>query len=351
MSNSSFSVFGLHVTCEGDHTFKYFLLRSPEGSLLHRSYHDLLWLSREVSHRDSTSTLKFPTGRVKNLMKDECSWCVDGDGWKPHYKKSVGVLNEWLSQVSLHAHHLMDLFCDEEQYRLIQEKIVKRKQMESGPRELQQYFSSSSNVEYIVGLAKSQYSEDTIFVEPSCGDGRVVVALAKCTDSCYVVGNDVDVIEASKAAEHAAREFPHKCHIRVSDYLSTNRDELLSHIPNHEQKEVVVVANPPFTSGGGAGGFSAQGASTNDIDRDYPLRFVCHSALEMKPTRMIFLNPARCAHENFLKRASDIINCHCDTMNDKCVCMCGKYKWEVETTHPPNTVFEFCGRLVRQPVV
>lgn len=354
---------------------------------LHRWHAKLRRLRRD--HKGPDDFPLFPSKKLKKLLSSSFdSWSKCDENWQKERTKSLDMMDSYFSR-------LCSVSLDEDYQRQV-ERFVKeslfveelqqwtvQKEDELRSRGLQQYFMSQHNVELIVRLvgnekicpiSKKQKVESCgriqnnslnyghmLIIEPSCGDGRVLLALAESYPDSCVIGNDVDclMVEKSKTMLHAHGLLGSPVRdIYCSDFLSLTRNMIADE--HHSWPEVIVVGNPPFTLGGGTGALSSQGNGQNsryvnvnsdkwvaiDDGRDLPLKFLVHACAVLMATRVIFLLPKRCSADNSfisdakkeLCRISPHMNCD----------------WNVQTFDESDGVhqeFDFCSRKVRQSVV
>ena len=174
---------------------------------------------------------------------------------------------------------------------------------------LGQYFASVENVQHIVDtsfdiLSKSLRLDihNCIFVEPSCGDGRILVEIFRRQKKAgvskpRVIGYDIDpsACEAcSSRLESEGVDAPIVC----ADFLRLTKSQLLNDLPHtirgvdQEKISIIVVGGPPYTIGRG-----------KDIQRDLPMNFIVHSKKELNAEMIAFILPVRCKKEEFIEDA------------------------------------------------
>ena len=158
------------------------------------------------------------------------------------------------------------------------------------PARLGQYFASDQNSSLVAAkvmeLAESSPTESsptessTVFVEPSCGDGRIIskiLPLLKAGDiipNFLVIGYDIDQIAINKAKETIRDD---RVVLRCTNYLDINRRSLESDAGLSEFK-CVVFGGPPYRQDGGF---------------DPCVQFVEHSIEELKADFVVFILPER----------------------------------------------------------
>lgn len=170
-----------------------------------------------------------------------------------------------------------------------------------------------------------QKSNDIIvFVEPSCGDGRIIMQLSKSLLSIsaidfYILACDLDKGALQKCQDNLSNlELFNEGKIVLlhCDYLKTSASYFLSHINTKSGKDIkgwIVVGNPPYSSGVGDGQF---------IDRDLPKRFITHSVVELGAVLVSFLLPQRYRREEssiqqmIAEKTSGLWTCKCQELED-----------------------------------
>ena len=244
---------------------------------MHRLHAKLRAHMSSTSERVTLKSFQFPSTKLKNLVIDmpassslearfftPFGWKLHGENWQPKFTKSLGVINNYFTDMLAFCagngnsedswdddknstHHLLKIFCLEDLYvqSLIDFRL--RKERESKSRQLQQYFMATSNINMIVQLATedlkppvqsqsdskinksnederktTDWSNNTslsfLFIEPSCGDGRVLEALTLAYPSCDVVGNDLD----AEMVQISQRRLE-QCITKQTTALSTSR--------------------------------------------------------------------------------------------------------------------------------
>ena len=200
---------------------------------------------------------------------------------------------------------------------------------------LGQYFANDDNVVYTVEnllkylLSRSKLSpsspnrcktiqsivKDYIFVEPSCGDGRILSEIMRRLTTLQdvdanpntfakpsIIGYDIDPV-ACNACRRRLSDRNYSIPVICTDFLQITRQEFRSHCCDMMgmtdrsvlHKKVVMVGGPPYTVGRG-----------KDIERDLPMKFIVHSFLELGAEHVCFILPERCGKEAFVY---EIKNC------------------------------------------
>jgi hypothetical protein len=163
---------------------KDFILRlwSQDNPMIHvlisRTYADLFHLSKQTpSPPSATEPLQFPSSHCKKLLKFG-DWDLVTN-WNPYLTKSLKILNDWLKNLMKFSPLECHKFYDELLYSQESFKRKERKALESSARVLQQYFMSDENMDTMVTETLRFYLPNCLFIEPSCGDGRLLRALMK----------------------------------------------------------------------------------------------------------------------------------------------------------------------------
>eukprot|EP01033_Poteriospumella_lacustris_P009630 gene9630-6891_t len=296
--------------------------------------------------------------------------------WKPHLTRSVTSVEKWINGLLAVHVEVVSSFLDDDLHAAEKEALRVRKLAEARPRMLQQYFASDLNIHTVLQLAyESLVDVDSVcFVEPSCGDGRILQSLLQ-RGANNVVGCDIDPVVAQQAdqAVRAAMRPHQRAAVVVQDFLTTTRETFLStaapttsgeHTDESSVERVVVIGGPPYsivppppptpaptqtptqtsqcqppTSSSGApvthtmgedspastAGTSserpvaaaASSSSGGEYDystcsrEDYPLLFLAHCAVALRAERIVFILPDRCAQEGFIQKATRAMNGEC----------------------------------------
>lgn len=291
-----------------------------------------------------------PRKSFKTLMANG-SWTFQGLGWKDNLSRSLQRAQNWLRDHLL-SHCSLDsresFLCDNQYARRIA-VTTERKKEEAHAKSFQQYFSSEQNVRTLIQLLHkyTDQKNQILIVEPSCGDGRIMKAIASTSSSfpsVRLVGVDIDpIMEDSVMA--AAQTIPSsdltKDSIRFlsMDFLQTNSDSFKLDTRNDEKEILVVIGNPPFSD------CAMRMDSTGEEQReDYPLQFLLHSAVTLDADLILFLLPRRCSRSEFIENALE-------QMNSSLSLSSSGVKWILAECVSADSAFELCGRIIQQPVV
>ena len=171
---------------------------------------------------------------------------------------------------------------------------------------LGQYFASDENVQYVVETAFSFLLQtlrldvqNCIFVEPSCGDGRILIEICRKLiklgiGKIRVIGYDIDP-SACEASLQRVQSIDKNIPIVCADFLSLTKENLMSDLYRtnesikEDQIKVIIIGGPPYTLGRG-----------KNIKRDLPSKFIVHSTKVMDAKIVSFILPNRCRKEEFI---------------------------------------------------
>jgi len=214
---------------------------------------------------------------------------------------------------------------------------------------LGQYFASDENAQLVVrkmiellehNVGSNDFSSSSlVFIEPSCGDGRILSKLLNATkqidaDSINILGYDIDptVIERAKA-----KLSGFKVALECKDFLSLSRQDLLSSISPRtvtgeeassrkrvraEDRKVFVLGGPPYTP------------------KPLPQQFILHSIQQHMAEIIVFILPERCKKD--ADHIQQILN---STRPDWAA------SWHYSHTELANIDFSFEQASVQQPSV
>mmetsp|Transcript_6574 Transcript_6574/g.12386 ORF Transcript_6574/g.12386 Transcript_6574/m.12386 type:complete len:403 (+) Transcript_6574:142-1350(+) len=219
-------------------------------------------------------SMKKSIQRLEGYMND----CVDSDGWVEFSRRedSEGIIDFGSGETKEHSGDI------------------------SKSAKFGQYFTIETNAQKIVEEAVAYYeeirrnSDDIIvFVEPSCGDGRIIMQLSENLQSIsaidfVILACDLDNQLLNRCQENVSK-LEHfnegKIVLLHCDYLKTEPSCIFSHVhANGKQiSGLIVVGNPPYSSGVGHGHL---------IERDLPNRFITHS-VGLGAVFITFLLPQR----------------------------------------------------------
>ena len=374
---------------------------------VHRSYHDLRAIKRleiaQTRNMDTTSpdrveagtadmstvvqtVNRFPGVMVKKLL--EKAWLLDGEGWVRSMTKGLREVNRWLQHV-LKDDAVRTDFMDEDAHATRRRNRVSRREGQRRARELQQFFTCDVNSQYIVHCAANARRNDqsqrkrVLYIEPACGDGRVLKELLTqisssgvCSDEVMVFACDIDPLMVRRASERIyAAGYKTSCGLESSssatppkpnihgisssfgdgvcvcvqtcDYLSLDVAQLARFLKLPESEldgseldgwDVVVVGNPPYTLG--VGSLSLPGNEVADTGREFPLQFLLQS-VHLRACCVVMLLPGRCGKESFVRKAQLAV----------IAAQSGEFHWEFNSQEAPSTAFTICEHVVHQTCV
>ncbi|KAJ0393990.1 hypothetical protein ATCC90586_005248 [Pythium insidiosum] len=253
------------------------------GRCIERRVQDLQALDRCLQRLPSqslseTAAVPAPRLSLRRLKKLTATSWTRGDrsrGWRDEFRKNVSALDDWLARCleSLGASDEWRRFADDDAYAAHQRARQAARQSEQRARQLQQFFTSAPLIAELLDVlgthlaSDSPWSwdrEDVLFVEPSCGDGRVVSALVEI-GARHVVAFEVD----PALSEQARSSLPPAVAVVHADFLTSRR-------PERAPSTVIAVGNPPF------GEFTRD--PTSVTKRDLVPLFVRHLAVEWRAT-------------------------------------------------------------------
>jgi hypothetical protein len=182
--------------------------------------------------------------------------------------KSIRVINNYFEDLirccgvcdpsSTDSKNILKTFCIEDLYQKSLHDLRIRKEKESKSRQMQQYFMAPSNIDMIVDLAtrgyttKTENSKACLFVEPSCGDGRVFDAVSLAVTHAAVIGNDLDsdMVAITKAKLCRNQQNTAERAVVHGDFLVTSREMFIQNARlTNAESDLIVVGGPPYTLG------------------------------------------------------------------------------------------------------
>lgn len=203
--------------------------------------------------------------------------------------------------------------------------------------------------------------KDCIFVEPSCGDGRILSKIfsslaeerhKSCNQQIICVGYDIDQTAVQASRELLAKYndcFPPPV-VVCRDFLTTTYQEVIqdanNSCNNNRTKHVVVVGGPPYTEARSRGDLAKQ--------------FILHSLLRLDASVVIFILPKRCEkaareiHEELIRRSllqtNDVFLGTTNNINGLGQNLNSR-TWSYMSETLPNSNFDFQSQSVKQPSI
>lgn len=178
-----------------------------------------------------------------------------------------------------------------------------------------------------------------IFLEPSCGDGRLLLELLNSIreqNKLQIVGYDID----PSAIERSQRQLEGRSVVlKCNNFLTLTRDELLMDVLQEVEESprkrsrsddsacdnvyssLVVFGGPPYTP------------------KSLPKQFILHSITELRAEVVVFILPKRCSNE-----AESIQNELNNNTSD------GE-RWCYTNKELANSLFSFQETIVTQPSI
>ena len=175
-------------------------------------------------------------------------------------------------------------------------------------------------------------NKQLFFIEPSCGDGKILLELLKSQspvlNNARIVGYDID----SSAIDRSIQNFSglelsanvkYTPTVRCSNFLTVSRQNLLQDLNASDESNCVgvVLGGPPYTP------------------KDLPGQFILHSIQKLHAEIVVFILPARC--EKDAVRIQEILNRDAED---------GK-RWQFVNEELANINFDFEGSSVIQPSI
>ena len=379
------------IQTKSGNKFPAFLVRCGESDHRYfwRSKRDFLVLNRATEH----SFPKKAFAKLSDQAQNNGSWVRPDDdeapfggycklvgdhdvsdniierNFNPNMKKSLLQLDEFLLKASTASKETIsdndgsgndsttkawNAFCKPEHTNYLADSsnsINNLKTHTPTAARLGQYFASNDNARLVIRKLiellerdnESNTNGSLVFVEPSCGDGRIISELLNATkqlkaNNTKIVGYDIDptAIERAKA-NLSGNEVALEC----KDFLSLTRRDLLSAIsstsltiPEEETSsrkrrrvdddngKVIVLGGPPYTP------------------KPLPQQFILHSIQQLKAEIVVFILPERCK-----KDADQLQQTLNNTTNE------ASRKWIYSNTELENIDFSFEQSTIQQPSV
>ena len=372
-------------------SFPAFLIRCGESDHRYfwRSKRDFLVLNRATEH----SFPKKAFAKLSDQAQNSGSWVRPDDveapsggycklvgdhsvsdniierNFNPNMKKSLLQLDEFLLKASSASKEISsdndgddndsitkawNVFCKPEHTNHLTDSSNSTNNLKthtSTAAKLGQYFASDDNARLVIRKliellerdSESSTSGSLVFVEPSCGDGRIISELLNATkhlkaDNIKILGYDIDptAIERAKA-NLSGNEVALEC----KDFLSLSFRDLLSAISStssttpeeqtssrkrrradDDNGKVIVVGGPPYTP------------------KPLPQQFILHSIQQLKAEIVVFILPERC------KKDADHLQQTLNNTTDEAT-----RKWTYSNIELENIDFSFEQSTIQQPSV
>lgn len=227
-----------------------------------------------------------------------------------------------------------DLFVDDERFRA---DVLKRRQRRlrlQRAKALQQYFTCPRLIAFVLhhmsdflcsSTGLSIAHEQILFLEPSCGDGRLLKALYDA-GARRLFGCEIDHDLCTAAMQHCPC-----AHVAHGDFFTSSR-------PTSALGSLTIaIGNPPFFQ---------SSTDRHDCQSSLVLQFLKHVAYQWRAVVVGFILPLRCSKEEFMPSALAVLNGATGTSSRL---------WRLVRTFPlvdPGFVFEFRdSKVVKQPSV
>lgn len=176
-----------------------------------------------------------------------------------------------------------------------------------------QYFCTPANARQLTQcfwkrlLSLRRSDSNLLVVEPSCGHGQIVWALAQhvhdtAMPKLSVLGLDIDeaAVDYCRAQADSRLKIDSTTHCDVqwttADFLRSRRPFLIpidSDGADNKSCTVAMIGGPPYSAGAGGG------KEDGDMQLDLPTRFVAHALQEWQAIVVAFLMPSRCRNTTY----------------------------------------------------
>lgn len=272
--------------------------RYANDPMLQRAFVDMQAWDRALARTRESRVPRLSTRRWRRLM--ELTWTRDDEskGWRIELQKNVSACEKWLNLAfKALPFDQQRAFVDEDRYGAYQEQRTAVRFAKQHARDMQQYFTSAPLIEFVLSsvtdwllqLKTTVSSERVAWLEPSCGDGRILSALLKA-GARYVHGFELDEALCRRARDKVQPPEGAVCSIQQGDFLASRRS-------HHNQDLLFALGNPPF-------------GSKHDEGRrdDLVLSFYRHTAVEWKASVIAFIVPERCASPSFVAAALEALS-------------------------------------------
>ena len=330
---------------------------NSEELLLDRSFADIKVLARSLKKKRvvSESDNHIPNGKFKNLMKND-NWILNGENWEDNMKRSLAGVDMWLNWAAGNEEEFA-IFIDENAHIQRKHDFIHKRISLSKARSLQQYLSSPHNIELLIQYTISGGSNytDTIYIEPSCGDGRVMMeltnqlggtSLSTSTSTIYGCDIDIDIDMVIKTKEMISHNEIRNAHVMCGNYLKCNIYDICANNNNNnnqisidiDNRNIIVFGNPPYTICNIENNSNIVTDIFIENSHDYPLLFLVHSANIINASRIVLILPSRCEKNVFIECVLNKIN-----INNR--------KWICRTIPLINNIFDLSTITVQQPSI
>ena len=167
-----------------------------------------------------------------------------------------------------------------------------------------------------------------VFVEPSCGDGRIILELlnsrSHLLNDAIITGYDIDSSAIERSIENIdGFKMPSNLNIKpvfkCGDFLAVSRQDLA--LPTGKDYITVALGGPPYTP------------------KDLPEKFILHSIQKLHASIVVFILPTRCQKD--ASRIQSMLNSN----------PVSGIWWQFENKELVNITFDFEGSRVMQPSI
>jgi len=262
-----------------------------------RTIHDIKRIARAAkanrsSSSSSSDSLPIHVYKIPKELKkllDNDIFRINSNGYDKSMIKAIKVSETYINFL---LDHIDDpnkqVFINEEMYQQNVISITERRINEKKPRLLQQFFTKYNDINELISLAITDIDIDilanTIFIEPSCGDGRILLELCNRNYKCIGIDIDDQILEKAKNTLKSFESSDLLLELLCIDFLTLSKSQIL---PILDNKNVIVIGNPPYRD-------------TLGIDQDYTMRFImkCKEIC----SRIAFILPSRAGKDEFIDK-------------------------------------------------
>jgi hypothetical protein len=275
----------------------------------------------------------------------ESSWTYELD-WNVSLTKSVRKVEEWFQNLTAQVFNEstsfkeFNWFYNDDIYNEFQTKLNNRRIIEKHSKSFQQFFCSQTNIQsmFYYGTLDAMDPANILFIEPSCGDGRVMKYFM--LNGCTIFGCDIEKSITSQIRFDSYNDYDMHNLVLTSDFLLTTREDYVTRFQRRfntesQPQQLVVVGCPPYSQ-------TVETSPECNQDIDMITEFYLHCAHKINADKIVFVVSKRCGTSRYVDKLSEKFNSQCN--DDKL--------WKLVQMTDADNRFEIPGsRDISQPSI
>jgi tRNA G10 N-methylase Trm11 len=278
------------------------LILEYNDSIISRTIYDIKRIMRNAktinNNNNNNNKLQplhiYKIPRAIILLYDNKTFRINDNGYDKSMIKVIKISEQYINFILNNIDEITKYnFLDEEKYQQTISIINSKRIIEKKPRLLQQFFTKENDINELINLSKFNIDNNillnnTIFIEPSCGDGRILVELCNRNYKCIGIDIDYEILQKAQINLKYINDVDNRNNMLgliCQDFLKLSKNDIC--IPDNSN--IIIIGNPPYRD------------TINEEDHDYTMRFIM-KCKEINANRVAFILPKRNSKSKFIEK-------------------------------------------------